>query len=82
METKGGSTFPVHTFHESDYRFGIGPLRMTIERVDWANPVLYGGEEWHEVIGVEQTRDGREVGHRRALVKSSQLSSLPRSRPS
>jgi hypothetical protein len=82
METKGGSTNPIHTFHEPDYRFGTGPLRMTIERVDWTNPVLYDGEAWYEVVGVEQTQDGRDVGRRRALVKNSQLSSLPRRRSS
>jgi hypothetical protein len=51
-----------------------------VEQVDWSNPVVYDGETWHEVTGVEQTPDGREIGHRRALVKASQLSSLPRNR--
>lgn len=80
MDRNSGPTHPIRTFPETDYRFGSGPLRMTVEHVDWSKPVLYDDETWYEVVGVEQTPDGREVGHRRALVKGSQLSSLPRNR--
>jgi len=64
----------VYTFTESDYRFGVGPLRMTVERVDWGKPVLHDGENWYDVQGVELTWDGREVGHRQAMVRGSRLS--------
>ena len=69
-------TYPVRTFAETDYRFGSGPLKMAIEEVDWLAPMLYDGENWYEVYGVEQTRDGREVCRRQALVRGSRLTSL------
>jgi hypothetical protein len=80
MNRHSRPSYPVRTFPEADYRFGAGPLRMTVEQIDWSNPVVYDGETWHEVTGVEQAPDGREIGHRRALVKASRLSSLPRNR--
>jgi hypothetical protein len=80
MEKQSHRSYPVRTFPETDYRFGAGPLRMTVEYIDWSNPVEYDGEIWHEIVGVEQTSDGREIGRRRALVKVSQLASLPRNR--
>ncbi|GIF01685.1 hypothetical protein Ari01nite_91490 [Paractinoplanes rishiriensis] len=69
--------YPVCTFQEADYRFGAGPLRMTIEYVDWSHPVQYDSETWYEIVGVEQTETGREVGRRRALVRARQLPSRP-----
>jgi hypothetical protein len=78
MERSG----PTRTFSETDYRFGAGPLRMTIEHVDWSNPVLYDNETWYEIAGVELTADGRALGRRRALVKGSRLSSPPANRRS
>ena len=64
-------------FAETDYRFGSGCLRIAVERVRWAEPVRKDGEIWYEVDGVELTGDDREVGRRQAVVKASQLSSLP-----
>jgi hypothetical protein len=78
MERQSSPSYPVRTFPESDYRFGAGPLTMTVEYVDWSNPVVYDAVRWYEVYGVEQTPDGRVIGRRRALVKASQLASLPR----
>ena len=80
MRRNGGPAAPVQTFAETDYRFGAGPLRMTVEHVDWSNPVVHDGETWYEIAGVELTMDGREVRRRQALVKGSRLSTLPRNR--
>jgi hypothetical protein len=67
---------PVSTFADPDYRFGVGPLIMRIERVDWANPVFQDGENWFEVDGVELAADGREIGRRQALVRGRRLAAL------
>ncbi len=67
---------PVRTFAEADYRFGTGPLKMTIEHVDWLTPMHYDGERWYEVYGVEQTLDGRAVCRRQVLVRGRRLASL------
>jgi hypothetical protein len=80
MERHSRPSYQLRTFSETDYRFGTGPLRMTVEAVDWSNPVEYGGETWYEVVGIEQTTDGRALGRRSALVKASQLSGLPGTR--
>jgi len=31
---------------EADYRYGVGPLRIRVERIDRANPAQYDGEIW------------------------------------
>jgi hypothetical protein len=83
MDRRQGPAAPVSTFAEADYRFGTGLLTIRIERIDWANPLQQGGENWYEIEGVELTSDGREIGHRQALVKASSLaSSHPIRRPS
>jgi hypothetical protein len=80
MESGNRPSYPVKIFPETDYRFGAGPLRITVEHIEWSIPVVYDGETWYEIAGVEQTSDGREIGRRRVLVKASQLSSLPGNR--
>ena len=69
---------PVWTFADSDYRFGSGPLRMTVDRVDWTKPMQRDGQTWYEVFGQEMSTDGRVVGPRWATVKASRLSELRR----
>jgi hypothetical protein len=69
---------PVWTFAEADYRFGVGPLHMTVDHVDWGSPVQQDGEVWFEVAGIEVSADGRVVGPRRTLVRASRLSALRR----
>ena len=69
---------PVWIFAEADYRFGAGPLRMTVDQVDWATPVQQDGEVWYEVAGVEFSADGRMVGPRRTMVRAGRLSALRR----
>ena len=60
---------PVRHFVESDYCYGTGSLTMRVERIDWTKPVQYDGETWYQVVGIEITSDGREVGRRQALVR-------------
>ena len=68
----------VWTFAESDYRFGAGPLRMTVDQVDWTAPVQQDGEVWYEVSGTEIATDGRVVGPRRTMVRAGRLAPLRR----
>jgi hypothetical protein len=68
----------VWTFAESDYRFGAGPLLMTVDQVDWSAPVQQDGEVWYEVTGVEFATDGRVVGPRRTMVRAGRLGPLRR----
>jgi hypothetical protein len=69
---------PVWSFAEADYRFGSGPLLMTVEKVDWTEPVQQDGEVWYEVTGMEITDDGRVVGPRRTMVRAGRLTALRR----
>ena len=78
MDRNRGPVVPVSLFPESDYRFGAGPLRMRVERIDWNRPVRYDDDNWYEVDGVEVTADGREIGRRQALVRARSLSALRR----
>ncbi|HET6533072.1 MAG TPA: hypothetical protein VFH03_20985 [Actinoplanes sp.] len=76
MDATRRPTGPVSTFAEPDYRFGVGPLIMRVERVDWANPVFSDGENWFEVDGMELAADGREIRRRQALVRGRRLAAL------
>ena len=76
--SNGARRRPVWTFAEADYRFGAGPLRMTVDRVDWAAPVQQDSEVWYEVSGTEIAEDGRVVGPRRTLVRAGRLAPLRR----
>jgi hypothetical protein len=66
----------VWTFAEEDYRFGIGPLRLRIDRILAGAPVHQDGDLWYEVEGVEVSDQGRVVGPRRATVRASRLPSV------
>ncbi|WP_041842354.1 hypothetical protein [Actinoplanes friuliensis] len=80
MDSNRGPLRPVTQFAESDYCYGTGPLSIRVDRVDWTRPVIYDGENWYEVEGVEVAADGREIGRRQALVRGRRLSSQPGSR--
>jgi hypothetical protein len=82
MDSNLGPTPPISHFVESDYCYGTGPLTMRVERIEWTKPVLYDGENWYEVDGIEIAADGREIGRRRALVRGRRLSSIQRNRRS
>jgi hypothetical protein len=76
MERNRGPLGPVSSFPEADYRFGVGTLRMRVERIDWQRPLRYDDETWYEVVGMEVTADGREVGRRQTLVRARNLAAL------
>lgn len=78
MDRNHGPRGPVSNFPESDYRFGAGPLRIRVDRVDWHHPMEYDNENWYEVEGMEVSSDGREIGRRQALVRARSLGSLRR----
>ena len=80
MNADERSAWPIGTIAEIDYRFGLGPLRMRVEAVDWAVPQDHDGDLWYEVDGIEMTEDGREVQRRQVLVKATRLSRLTRTR--
>ncbi len=67
----------VGVFAEADYRYGTGPLRLKVDRIDWAAPVTFEGEYWYRVEGVEVYRNGRERGRRQVLVRGSRLGPPP-----
>ena len=63
----------IITLPESDYQFGLGTLRLRVERVDWARVLTYNGENWYQVCGVQVTADGKELHTRQVLVRGSRL---------
>lgn len=67
----------VSQFAEADYCYGAGPLRIRVERIDWSTPVLYDGENWYEVDGVEIGPTGVAIGPRTALVRGRRLPPPP-----
>ncbi|HEU4348783.1 MAG TPA: hypothetical protein VFR35_13470 [Actinoplanes sp.] len=77
MDKDHGPIPPVSHFVEPDYCYGTGSLTMRVERIDWARPVQYDGENWYEVEGIEIASDGRVIGRRQALVRGRRLSSSP-----
>jgi hypothetical protein len=65
----------VSVFAEPDYCYGSGPLTLRVDAVGWDRPVLYDGEQWYQVEGVEIAHDGTERGRRQVLVRGRRLSS-------
>jgi hypothetical protein len=70
---RGTPRAPVSEFAESDYCYGSGPLLLRVEHIDWSRPVLYDGENFYQVEGMEIAADGREIGRRQALVRGRRL---------
>jgi hypothetical protein len=58
---------------EADYRYGVGPLRIRVERIDRANPARYDGEIWYPIEGIQVTGDGTELRRREVLVRANRL---------
>lgn len=58
---------------EPDYQYGVGPLRLRVESVDRAHPIVSEGEYWYPVDGVRLSADGTELGRRQVLVRGSRL---------
>jgi hypothetical protein len=74
----GASGGPVHEFDEIDYCYGIGPLTLRVDRVDWDRPVPYEGDTWLEVEGIVIDPAGREGARRQVLVRARRLPAPPR----
>lgn len=68
----------VLTLPESDYQYGLGPLRLRVERVDRVHVLAFDGENWYQVDGVQITADGKELGRRQVLVRASRLGAADR----
>ncbi|MBL7259952.1 hypothetical protein [Paractinoplanes lichenicola] len=68
----------VWTFAEEDYRYGIGPLRIRLDRVLAGSPLQHDGDLWYEVEGVEMSDQGLVVGPRRVTVRASRLPTIRR----
>ncbi|GAA0733601.1 hypothetical protein GCM10010199_51910 [Dactylosporangium roseum] len=67
---------------ENDYRYGTGPVRMRVERVEHDEAVVLDGEPWLPVHGTRLRSDGTEVGAVRLLVRAARLPpAAPRGRP-
>ena len=67
---------------EADYCYGIGPLTLRVDRVEWSKPIPYEGDTWLEVQGTVIDRAGREGARRTVLVRASLLPLRPpRRRP-
>jgi hypothetical protein len=74
--------WPAHEFAEADYRYGKGPLRLRVVRVEWARSIACEGDTWLETEAVEVDDDGREGAHRQLLIRAERLPApLARKRP-
>jgi hypothetical protein len=74
--------WPLHVFAEADYCYGIGPLTLRVDRVEWARPIPYEGDTWLEVEGTVIDPAGREGSRRQVLVRAGRLPQPPpRKRP-
>lgn len=63
----------IITIPEQDYQYGVGPLRMRLESVDFAHPLPCEGEDWYPVDGVQIGADGTELRRRHVVVRGSRL---------
>ena len=70
----------VLTLAEADYRYGVGPLHLRVERVDRRHPATYEGEVWFPVEGTQLRADGAEVRRRAVLVRAARLVVPPQPR--
>ena len=59
----------VLTFREIDYQYGVGDLRLRVERVDAAGATVYDGETWYPVEGIQISANDRDLGRRHVLVR-------------
>jgi hypothetical protein len=73
---------PLHRFAETDYCYGVGPLTMRVDRIDWDRPVPLEGDTWLEVEGTVIDQAGRDGARRQVLVRARELPVRPpRKRP-
>lgn len=72
-----GPSGSVLVFAEPDYCYGVGPLTLRVEKIDWSRPVWYDDENWYQVVGVEVDPSGRDRGRRQVLVRARKLPTEP-----
>jgi hypothetical protein len=75
--TPHGSGASVLVLAEDDYCFGQGELTLRVERVDVADPVVYRGDTWYRVCGVQVRWDGRMLHRREILVRTRLIHPAP-----
>ena len=63
----------VLVLSEADYRYGAGPLRLRVDRIDYVHPVLDDGEHWYTVEGFQVSAAGVELQARCVLVRARRL---------
>ena len=63
----------VVTFPESDYQYGVGSLRLRVDRVNAVRPVMEAGECWYWVDGVQVSNSGEDLRPRVVLVRGRRL---------
>ncbi|WP_239140902.1 hypothetical protein [Actinoplanes campanulatus] len=68
-----GPAWPVYEFAESDYCYGIGPIRIRLLRVNWAQPIPHEGDLWLGVHAIVIDRSGREGPVREMLVRADSV---------
>jgi len=63
----------VLNLSEADYQYGVGRLRLRVDRIDRDHPVVCDGENWYPVQGVQITSGGIDMRPRRVLVRGRKL---------
>ena len=63
----------VLVLSEADYLYGVGQLRLRVDRIDYRHPVLDGGERWYTVEGFQVSAAGVELQARCVLVRGGRL---------
>ncbi|GAA1584046.1 hypothetical protein [Actinoplanes couchii] len=63
--------WPVYEFGEADYCYGVGPIRLRLEWVNWSQPIPHEGDTWLAVRGVVIDAAGRDGAVREMLVRAS-----------
>ena len=70
---QSGPRWPVYEFAESDYCYGVGPIRLRLVRVDWDKPIPHEDDTWLGVRAVVVDRAGREVAVREMLIRAGRV---------
>ncbi|PRX20365.1 hypothetical protein CLV67_108163 [Actinoplanes italicus] len=66
-----GPAWPVYEFAESDYCYGIGPIRLRLEWVNWSQPIPHEGDYWLGVRGVVIDQYGQDGAVREMLIRAA-----------
>ena len=63
----------MYEFAESDYCYGVGPIRLRLVRVDFTKPIPHDGDTWIGVRGIVVDRAGREGAEREMLIRAGRV---------